>query len=308
MATLLQECIDKHAIPDVIKFAANEHGLVYATITTPACKSVLYLQGAHLAQWCPSGHEPVLFLSERSLFVPGKAIRGGVPIIFPWFGARTENKYSNRTDGSAHGFARTSVWKLADAKVIDNDVILTLTLGPDDTTRSLGFDEFQLTYELHLGETLGLNLTVENSSAETMYFEEALHSYFMVGDVRQISVHGLVDTDYFDKTDELKQKHQTEPALSLVGETDRPYVGTEAVVRVVDPVLQRHIIIDKQNSRTTVVWNPWSDLTAKMADMNPDGWLQMVCVETANAIGDAITLDTGEQHMMSAQIRVERIQ
>lgn len=304
--SLLQEYTDKHAIPGVISFAANEQGLVYASITSAACNAVLYLQGAHLTEWCPSEHEPVLFLSERSIMAPGKAIRGGVPIIFPWFGARTENKYSSRTDGPSHGFARTSEWQLAETKVKDDDVILKLILNANDATRALGYNDFQVSYELTLGESLGLQLTVENRSSENLIFEEALHTYFLVGDVQQISIYGLADTTYFDKTDQFKRKYQTESALTLTGETDRPYIGTEAVVEVSDPVLRRQIIVTKDNSRTTVVWNPWKELTSKLADMSPDGWLRMVCVETANAMDDAVTLSPGAQHTISAKIAVKK--
>jgi|AGTN01.1.fsa_nt_gi Uncharacterized enzymes related to aldose 1-epimerase len=299
---LLQEIIDRHTIPGVVSFAENEHGLVYASISSAACTAVIYLQGAHLAEWCPSGQQPVLFMSDRSMKAPGKAIRGGVPIVFPWFGARTANEYSSRTDGPSHGFARTSEWQVVGAKVRGNDVILTLSLDPDDSTRSLGYDAFRLVYELVIGENLELHLTVENRSEETISFEEALHTYFLVGDARQISIHGLEGTDYFDKTDKFKRKRQTESVLKLTGETDRPYVGAEAVVEISDPVFQRRIIVSKQNSRTTVVWNPWTELTAKLADMSPDGWMQMVCIETANALEDAIVLASGERHTMIAQI------
>ncbi len=303
---MLQDCIDKHTIAGVVSYSTNEHGLVYASITSDKCKAVVYLQGAHLTEWCPANQQPVLFLSEQSLFSPGKAIRGGVPIIFPWFGARTENKFSNRTDGPSHGFARTSEWQLVEARRDNEDVVLTMSLAPNDTTRSLGYDDFLLTYSLVLGEKLGLHLTVENRSTTPMYFEEALHTYFAVDDVRQISIYGLADTNYFDKTDGFKRKLQEESALTLSGETDRPYVGTEAIVEVSDPVIRRNIIVSKENSKTTVVWNPWAELTAKLADMSPDGWTRMVCIETANAMDDAITLAPGEKHTMSTNITLKQ--
>jgi len=135
-----------------------------------------------------------------------------------------------------------------------------------------------------------------------MHFEEALHTYFLVGDVRQISILGLEGTDFFDKTDDFKRKRETQSAIKLTGETDRPYVGTESVVEIDDPVLRRRITISKQNSRTTVIWNPWTELTSKMADMSPDGWTRMVCIETANALEDAVILAAGERHAMSARI------
>jgi glucose-6-phosphate 1-epimerase len=301
----LQELNDHFAIHDVLAFDQNEHGLIRAAITTTACTAELYLQGAHLTRWQPVGQKPVLFLSERSAFEPGKPIRGGIPIVWPWFGPRTATTEDPRTDGPAHGFARTSVWQLAFAALAGNDLHLTLTLGPSDTSRALGYDDFQLAYEITLGAELKVQLTVANQSDKPLHFEEALHTYFSVGDAQQITLIGLTDTDYLDKTDGFKQKHQKESPLVLTGETDRPYLNTQMDVDVDDPVLNRRISIGKSNSKTTVVWNPWSALCAKLADMEPAGWAGMVCVETANAATNAITLEPGAHHAMQAIVHVQ---
>jgi glucose-6-phosphate 1-epimerase len=298
----LKHLIDNHTIPGVLSFHETEHGLIRVSVKNTVCAAEIFLQGAHLTQWQPSGHKPVLFLSDRSAFLPGKAIRGGIPIIFPWFGARTANQFSPRTDGPSHGFARTSEWQLAAADANDDVVHLTLTLGPSDVTRSLGYDHFHLTYKLSIGAQLDLQLTVKNQSGIPMSYEEALHSYFMVGDVRQVTINGLANTEYLDKTDDFKRKRQQEALLRLTGETDRPYLNTEASVNVDDPVFMRRITVEKQNSQTTVIWNPWSELTAKLADMSADGWQRMTCVETANAVDNAVLLGPGEQHTMHTRV------
>jgi glucose-6-phosphate 1-epimerase len=298
----LQNLSDNFAIPGVLAFSQTEHGLIRANITTPACTAELYLQGAHVTQWQPTGQRPVLFLSERSFFEPGKAIRGGIPIIFPWFGARTPTPESPRTDGPSHGFARTADWTLAFAAIAGNDLHLTLTLAPNDTTRALGYDQFSLVYQITLGTELHLQLTVDNQGSAPLHFEEALHTYFSIGDTQQVSIIGLSDTEYLDKTDNFKKKHQTAPLLKLTGETDRPYLNTDVPVNIDDPVFKRRITVDKANSKTTVVWNPWSELTATLPDMAPNEWLTMVCIETANVATNAITLPTGEQHTMEAHL------
>jgi glucose-6-phosphate 1-epimerase len=302
----LQQLTDDFAIPGLLAFSQNELGLIRATITTPACTAELYLQGAHLTQWQPMGHGAVLFLSERSAFAPGKAIRGGVPIIFPWFGSRTATPESLRTDGPSHGFARTCDWTLAFAALAGDDLHLTLTLGPSEASRALGYDHFQLALQLRLGAELNMQLTVANSGTQPLHFEEALHTYLAVGDARQASILGLSGTDYLDKTDNFARKCQKESPLLLTGETDRPYLNTEASVDLEDPVLQRRISVAKSNSKTTVVWNPWSGLCAKLADMAPSGWLQMVCIETANTAEDAITLPPNTHHTMQANITVQK--
>jgi glucose-6-phosphate 1-epimerase len=303
---LLQEVIDKFSIPGTLSFSENEHGLIYATVTNEACRGVVYFQGAHLAEWCPVGSEPILFLSEQSQFQPGNAIRGGVPIIFPWFGPRTANDKSTRTDGPSHGFARTSTWQLAEAGKVEGKMSLVFVLEPDENSRALGFDNFRLVYRIMFGKNLTLQLTVENKSGEPMHFEEALHTYFSVGDVQQVNIYGLLNAEYFDKTDNLQRKKQTENVLTLTGECDRAYIDTKAPVYVQDPLKKRRIVISKENSKSTVVWNPWTELTAKLADMQPDGWKQMVCVETANVMTNGLTLAPGEKHVMSVTIAVSK--
>lgn len=302
----LQKFTDNFAIPGVLSFSESEHGLIRASITTPACTAELYLHGAHLTQWQPAGQEPVLFLSARSGFEPGKAIRGGIPLIFPWFGPRTANACSDRTDGPSHGFARTQEWTLAFAAVAGDDLHLTLTLGPTDVSRSFGFDQFQVACNFILGAELRIQLSVANQSAAPLCFEEAFHTYLNVGDAQQIELIGLTDTDYLDKTDGMKRKHQKESPLCLTGETDRPYQNTKNPVTLVDPVFKRRITVDKSNSKSTVIWNPWETLCAKLADMEPTGWLTMTCIETANMGENAITLAPGEHHVMEAHLFVEQ--
>jgi len=301
----IQTLTERFAIPGVLSFETSEYGLTRAIIATPACNAEFYLQGAHLTGWRPTGEQPVLFLSERSAFEPCKAIRGGVPIIFPWFGARTATLDSPRTDGPSHGFARTAVWDLAFAAVAGDDLHLTLTLAPNDTSRELGFDHFQLAYQLILGAELRMSLTVANPGIAPLRIEEALHTYLRVGDARRVRIRGLSDTDYIDKTDGFKRKHQIETTLTLSGETDRPYLNTEQTVTLDDPVLERRITVSKSGSRTTVVWNPWSELSAKLSDMSPDSWQSMTCIETANAADNALILQPGAHHTMQTHVTVQ---
>jgi len=294
------------AIPGILSIDENEDGLARAVIQTPECKAEIYLQGAHLSQWQPAGHENVLFLSKKSNYKPGKAIRGGVPIIFPWFGQRTAAITGQRTDGPAHGFARTSIWEIISATIDGADLHLKLGLGANDTARSLGWDNFELTYRLIIGKKLELLLTVENKSETTVVFEEAFHTYFRVGDAEKISIKGLGQTEYLDKTDLFKRKKQSEDLLFLTGETDRPYLNTEAAVYINDPVLNRRLAIEKKNSQTTVVWNPWAAEAEKIADLHKNGWKEMICIETANVGENAIHLEPGKKQTMQALITVQK--
>jgi glucose-6-phosphate 1-epimerase len=303
----LQTLSDTFAIPGVLAFDETDAGLLRARISTPACTAELYLHGAHLTAWQPAGHGPVIFLSEKSLFAHDKAIRGGIPIIFPWFGPRSATPNNPRTDGPAHGFARTSEWDLAFAALSGNDLHLTLTLAPSEASRALGVDHFRLALQFILGETLTIRLTVANEAGTPLDFAEAFHTYLTVGDATQIKITGLANTDYIDKVDNNTRKRQTDPIITITAETDRPYLNTAAAVTVEDPTLLRRITVAKQNSQTTVVWNPWTDLSIKLADMADEGWREMVCIETANALENTITLPPNSTHTMESKISVESL-
>jgi len=299
------ELRDQYAIPGVLAFEQTANGLVAAQVSTPAAAATIYTQGAHLAHWQPAGHAPVLFMSQRAEFVPGKPIRGGVPVCFPWFGERHDGKA-----GPQHGFARTTVWQLASAMTAGDDLHLLWTLGPDAASRELGFDHFRAAYRMTIGRTLTMELTVANDSSgggAALAFEEALHTYFAVADAREVSITGLAGTTYLDKLDGMKPKVQPDGVLRFAGRTDRPYLHTEATCVLRDQAGKRTITVAKTGSRTTVVWNPWQELTAKMPDMEPDAWLHMACIETANVGDDAITLQPGETHTMRAHVTVEEL-
>lgn len=292
------------AIPGIFSF--DEHGgLLRARINTPACTGELYLQGAHITAWQPANEQPVLFLSEKSAFAAGKAIRGGIPIVFPWFGPRTATPDDPRTDGPSHGFARTQPWKLDFGAYAADELHLSLSLEPTELSRSLGFNNFLVAYQVTFGKELKLRLSVANDSEQPLHFEEALHTYLQVGDIEQARVHGLFETEYLDKIDNFARKTQTDPILTFAGPTDRPYLNTASPLVVDDPVLHRRITVTKANSKTTVVWNPWSN--HGLADMSDDGWRHMLCVESANAVENAVKLQPHEAHVMETNFSVEAL-
>ncbi len=284
------------AIPGVLAFHQVPSGLIYANITTPHATATVYLQGAHLTSWQPAGQQPVIFLSRKSDFIPGKTIRGGVPISFPWFAARHDGNA-----GPSHGFARTQNWTLAFAALAGEDLHLTFTLAPTEISRSLGYDNFHLVYQLIIGPTLTMQLTVANDAATPLLFEEALHTYFSVADVRETTVTGLEPTSFSDKVDNMQVKPAAHVSVNFTGETDRVYANTTATCIIHDTVGGRSITVAKKNSDTTVVWNPWKE----MPDLGPEEWRNMVCVETVNAAANAITLAPGAAHTMRAHVSVE---
>ncbi len=277
--------------------------LPHLLISTAACTGCVYLQGAHLTAWTPAGADPVLWMSSRSAFAPGKAIRGGVPVCFPWFGGGRSGDLS-----PAHGFARIVPWTLAAVEVdADGRARLTLVLDAAVATGGPGADLLpagsRATYTVSMGATLELALRVDAGPAG-LDVEEALHTYLSVGDIHRVQVRGLDGASYFDKVAGTPEQQAGD--VVFTGETDRVYAST-ATTQVVDPALGRVIEVAKSDSANTVVWNPWIAKSAAMADFGDDEWPGMVCVETANVGTDAVTLGAGESRTMTARIGVHTV-
>lgn len=293
----LAQLTEHFALPGVLAFHQLPGGLIYVDITGPQASATIYLQGAHLTAWQPKGEQPVIFLSRKSDFEPGKPIRGGIPIAFPWFAGRHDGK-----TGPSHGFARIQDWTLAFAALAGDDVHLTFTLAPTEMSRELGFDHFRVAYHFIIGRTLTLQLTVANDADAPLVFEEAMHAYYSVVDVHEVRVTGLEPTPFIDKTDHMIEKPAAHAPLTFTSATDRVYQNTAATCVLHDGAGRREITIVKANSDTTVVFNPWKALP----DMGPDEWHEMLCVETVNAAANTITLATGKTHTMQAHISAQK--
>ena len=304
-------------LPGALTFDEPHPGMPRLCVRTRACTAELYLQGAHLTAWQPAGEQPVLYLSPNSAFQPGKAIRGGIPVVFPWFASPSTSPVSTPPGAGSHGFARTWPWTLRFAALAGDDLHLSLTLDQTAGIRALGFSGFQLALECILGRTLTVRLSVANNSAaaegdtpgsggKLFFFEEALHAYLVVGDSEKVWVEGLQGTEYLDKTENFARKTQTARELQFTGETDRPYLNTAAPVTLHDPVLGRRLRLTKANSATTVTWNPGPVLAATLPDLGGDNWRDFVCLETANVAEDAVTLQPGEARTMEMHLAVEQ--
>lgn len=292
---------DRFGIPNIVSIHEGRGGLALITVTTPVAETHLYTHGAHVTHFQPAGHKPVLWMSGQSLYSPSKAIRGGVPLIFPWFGPKTDD-----AKAPMHGFARTSEWEVESILQEKGDVIVSLGLGSSPATQSLWPHDFRLRFDVRVGSTLELSLTVNNTSTAAFDFEDALHTYFTVRDVKQLAVTGLEATAYIDKTDALKQKPQGNEPVTITAETDRVYLATKSTCVIHYPEMNRRIVIEKEGSDETVVWNPWIAKSKAMADFGDDEWPGMICVETVNAGPHRVKVNTGHSHTTVARIKVEK--
>lgn len=251
------------------------------------------LQGAHVTRWAPATHGDVLWLSPTATFAAGTAIRGGIPLCFPWFGGGPDG-----TRTPSHGYARLTPWRLLQATEHADAVVLALGLDP-----APGGEGLAATYRITVGAALGLELAVRNVSAAPASFEAALHTYLAVSDVRDVTVTGLGGARYLDRLGGPEPVRQAQDVLRLTGETDRIYQGTEATVVLHDDAAGRRLAVAKTGSSSTVVWNPWAATGEAMADVGA-AWTSMVCLETANVREHEVRLAPGTEHVMTASIAV----
>jgi glucose-6-phosphate 1-epimerase len=224
-------------------------------IATPDCKAMVYLQGAHLAAWQPTGEKPVIFMGSRTETAPGKPLRGGMPVVFPWFATDTKKDRIDGHPGPAHGFARIEEWALDSATMHDGGAELVFSLGPTAMSRSMGFDAFALTMRFRFGRTLHAELTVHNTGSAPLEFEEAMHTYYAVADIHETTIYGLEDTGFIDKVDNFTHKPAAHAPLTFQGRVDRMYLDTVGPYRIRDGAGGRTLRVAKLGSRSTVTWN-----------------------------------------------------
>jgi glucose-6-phosphate 1-epimerase len=285
-------------IPDIARVVEGNGGLFKVRITTPDVIGEVYLHGAHVTSWKPSGTEEMLFLSSQSRWEDGRAIRGGIPICFPWFGGKADDPKA-----PAHGFARTKSWHLESISRAGNAVTVSMFTESDEATKRWWPADFRMVYRATFGRELGLELLVLNTGRTSLRFEEALHTYHRVGNINEARLRGLDGVQYLDKTDSNRRKLQ-QGNIAIASETDRVYLDTRDAIGLNDPVLHRATRVTKENSRTTVIWNPWVDKAREMSDLNDNEWPQMLCIETSNVSDFAVDLAPDQEHAMKARVSV----
>lgn len=288
--------------PDVLQFTRGEGGFPFIRITNRQASALMSVYAAQVLSYQPVHEaENLLFLSPDSDYREGKAIRGGIPVCWPWFGP--DPKGLQRPN---HGFVRTHYWQ----------VIATDTCNPDETSVTLMFKEsakkertwqkpFTLTLTVTVGVTLSLTLTTQNTGEQKFSITQALHSYLHVSHIKHVQILGLENCEYFDKLDQGAQKLQTGPVI-VTEEVDRIYSDVKNTLVIVDAAFKRRIAISSTSTKTAVVWNPWIKSSKKMLDLGNSDYKHFICVEAGNIAFDLIEILPGEQYSLSATYTIIR--
>lgn len=290
---------DTFGIDHHITFQAGHNNLPKAVITNKLATAEIYLHGAHITSFQPAGAEQILWVSDLAQFQPGKAIRGGIPVIWPWFG-----DHPTDPDKPAHGFARTQSWTVSETKILPGQrTQINFKLSNSEETQALWPHPFQLELHVTVGTQLQVDLITNNHHTEGINVSQALHTYFSVGDIDQVTVTGLAGRNYLDKVQEYKQFLQYGD-IPFLEEVDRIYVETRDECIIDDKARNRKIHVDKLGSQSTVVWNPWIAKASNMSDFPDDGYKTMLCVETTNAASDARRVPPHADHVLTQLIRL----
>jgi glucose-6-phosphate 1-epimerase len=287
-------------IPNVARVSEGNGGLARVQITGAFGEAEMYLHGAHVTSWKPAGNDEVLFISTKSRWEEGQAIRGGIPICFPWFRGKLDDPQA-----PAHGFVRTKMWQLESIAENENGVVVTMFTQSDEHTRKWWPGEFRLVHRATFGPELSLELVCMNTGTTSFRFEEALHTYNRIANIQDARLHGLDGVNYLDNTDANKEKTQRGDVL-IASPNDSAYRNTQNEVDLLDPNKKRRIRLRKEHSLSTVVWNPWSEGAARLQDLGDGEWRQFLCVEASNILDAAINLAPGQEQRMAAVLTVEK--
>lgn len=293
----------QYGIGQQVVFSEGKGGLPVIQVNNEQAKALISVYGGQVLAFQPAhAQQQLLFVSQQAYYQSGKAIKGGVPICWPWFGPDLEGK-----GRPAHGFMRNRMWEVISTALTPEGAV-QIVLGATDTaeTRAIWSRAFALQLEITIADTLNLELTTRNTGTQPCTITQAFHPYFQVGDIRQTSVTGLENTRYIDKVSDNMEREQL-GAVTIDAEVDRIYqaVGSSDLV-IHDQAWQRRIRITSKGNRTAVVWNPWAKRSAAMSDLGDEDYLRFICVETTNAATDRAHIPPNSEVKLTANYKIEQ--
>ncbi len=293
----LEQLNADYSLTHQLTFVAGPGGLPMIEINNPLAKAKISVYGGQVLSFQPVGAADCLFLSEKAYYAEGKAIKGGAPVCWPWFGADPEGK-----GRAAHGFVRNRMWNVKSTETLEEGgTKVVLGLSDSEETRSIWPYAFEMAIAITVGTTLQLQLMTRNTGDQAFVLTQALHTYFAVGEIAQVEVLGLDGTRYLDKAKNGGGGEKSQAgAVTVAEEVDRIYLDVPSELAIVDAALGRRINITSSGSKTAVVWNPWAEITAASADLTDDSYQKFICVETTNAATDVIEVPAGGDACLTA--------
>ncbi|WOT06607.1 D-hexose-6-phosphate mutarotase [Shewanella youngdeokensis] len=271
----------------------HPNGLDYIDVDTPLCKARIFLQGAQIDTFIPVGKKPLLWVSDANDYQVGTSIRGGIPVCWPWFGQ------SSTADFPQHGFARTRVWTLESVNMFDDTVEIKLTLPITTSDKHFWPHNTKVEMLFRLSETLSVSITNTNQGDYTVSLTQALHSYFPVNDIHQLTASGFHGANYIEFAE--GPFEQLSNNVNFTCETDRVYTQLKQtqMLETTDGIIE----VSRDNSHSAVLWNPWIDKSKRLSRFKDDDYLSMVCLEAANVLDDKVTLAPNQSHTLTTHIR-----
>lgn len=299
----IEQLNKKYGIEKQIVFKEGEGGLPFIHVTNEKASALISIYGGQVLAFRPlHARDDLLFLSKRAYYQQGKAIKGGIPVCWPWFGPDPEGK-----GRPAHGFMRNRMWEVIETSVTpENGTLIVLGLADTEETQAIWPRSFVLRLEITISDTLNVELITRNPGSRACTITQAFHTYFSVGDIRQTYVSSLENTRYIDKVNDNLEKTQV-GVVTIESEVDRIYqsVGSSDLV-IHDNARKRRIRIASKGNRTAVIWNPWVKISAEMADLEDDDYLRFICVETTNTATDRVYIQPGSEFHLVANYRIEQ--
>jgi glucose-6-phosphate 1-epimerase len=291
-----------YGIAGQLTFIKGNGGFPFILISNCSATALISVYAAQVLSFQPIEEcEDLLFLGSKSSYEEGKAIRGGIPVCWPWFGP--DPKDLDRPD---HGFVRNGLWAvLTTTAITDSETKVTLRFQETIQSKSYWRQPFILDLEILVGNTLTLKLVTRNIGDKALSITQALHAYLHVGDINQVQILGLEDSNYLDKLDDSVQKHQS-GAVTILEEVNRIYTGTQSEWIINDSSFNRQIRMTSSSNKTTVVWNPWEATTAKILDLEPDDYQHFICVETGNVDTDVVEISPGSEYSLLTNFKITR--
>lgn len=297
----LESSYQQFANKDHLSFVEGKGGLPFIKVENEYASALISIYGAQVLSYKlklkDGGNNELLFVSESAYFEEGKAIKGGIPICWPWFGRDPEN-----LGRQMHGFARNMLWQLEDTSSTsadDTKIVLSLTESKD--SYKLWPHDFKVILTITIGKSLHLSLQTVNTGKEAITITQALHTYFSIADIQQVQLEGLDGVQYLDMVNGANKTEVQLDGVNVNQEVDRIYTDAPNYATLIDTKSQREVTIKTSGSKTTVVWNPWIDISKSSGDLNDDAYQRFICVETANAAEDVVVIEPNESFKIEAE-------